>query len=96
MADFTVTLGSAAELDPEEKRLRMLRAKEVLSGAGWLFDEQMSDLTRDMLGTSPEQSGKREELFHQIDALAQVKGRLMGIIHEYEAKQKAHEQRNPG
>lgn len=92
---ITVTLGNPPPTDFEERRLRALRAREVLDGAAWLFDEHISDLTRDLLGTSPAPADapKREELFYQIDAAAQLKGRLLQIIQLHEAEKKANERR---
>lgn len=90
MTDITITLGNRPELDAEERRLRALRAQEVLSGAGWAFDEVISGLTRDLLGTEPADAEKRESLYHQIDAAAQVKGHLDRIIKLYEAELKAN------
>lgn len=92
---ITVTLGNPPETDFDERRLRALRAKEVLNGAGWLFDEHISDLTRELLSTAPTSvdATKREELFYQIDAAAQLKGRLLQIIQLHEAEAKAHERK---
>lgn len=90
---FTVTISQRPQPDAEERRLRALRAQEVLSGAGWLFDEYMSDLTRELLGTDPDESAKREQFFRQIDAAAQLKGRLEQIIQIQKAEQDAHERR---
>lgn len=90
MTDITITLGNRPELDPEERRLRALRAQEVLAGAGWAFDEVISGLTRDLLGTEPADAEKRESLYHQIDAAAQLKGHLSRIIQLHEAELKAN------
>lgn len=91
---YTVTLGAPPELDAEARRQRALRARAALDAAGWLFDEQISDLTRDLLGTTPGQTEVREAIFQQIDATAQVKGRLLKILEIQEAEIKAHERRN--
>lgn len=94
MTEITVTLGSRPELDADERRQRALRAQEVLSGAGWAFDEVISDLTRELLGTPPGASGKRESIFQQIDAAAQLKGHLQRIIEQQAASEKVHERRH--
>lgn len=92
-AAITVTLGNPPDLDAEERRLRALRAREVLNGAGWAFDEHISDLTRELLGTGPADADKRELIYHQIDAAAQIKGRLARIIELQEAEEAKNERR---
>jgi hypothetical protein len=94
MTDITITLGNRPDLDPEERRLRAMRAQEVLAGAGWAFDEVISGLTRDLLGTEPSDAEKRESLYHQIDAAAQLKGHLGRIIQLHEAELKANERKH--
>jgi hypothetical protein len=91
---ITVTLAKRPEPDAEERRLRALRAREVLNGAGWLFEEYISDLTRDLLGTDPDESEKREQFFHQIDAAAQLRGRLEQIIETQAAHEKVNERKH--
>jgi hypothetical protein len=94
MTDITVTLGPRPDLDPEEKRQRALRAAEVLDGAGWVFDEVISSLTRELLDTQPAETDKREGLFRQIDGAAQVKGRLKQITDNYVAEMQQHERKH--
>lgn len=89
MTDITVTLGRP-ELDAEERRQRALRAQEVLNGAGWVFDDLISSLTKDLLGTQPAETDKRESLYHQIDGAAQAKGRLKQIVEQQAAEEKAN------
>lgn len=87
---ITVTLGNRPELDAEERRQRALRAQEVLNGAGWVFDELISGLTRELLDTPPHAADKRESLYHQIDGAAQAKGRLKHIVEQQAAEEKAN------
>jgi hypothetical protein len=94
MTEITITLGNRPDLDPEERRLRALRAQEVLSGAGWAFDEIISDLNRDLLGTSPDQTAKRESLYHQMDGAAQAKGFLKRLIEQQAAEEKVNERKH--
>lgn len=91
---ITVTLGKPDDLDAEGRRLRALRAKEVLNGAGWLFDEYISDLNRDLLSTAPGQAEVREHLYRQIDAAAQLKGHLQHILDNQEAEDRRNERRH--
>lgn len=86
-ADITITLGGRPELDAEARRARALHAQQVLTDIGWLFDEHISDLNRDLLGTNPDEGAKRETIFQQIDAAAQLKGRLHRIIQIQKAEE---------
>jgi hypothetical protein len=90
---YTVTLGSPAPLDAEERRHRAGRARDLLDGAGWLFDEHISDRTRDLLSTSPGDAAKREEIYRHIDATAQLKGRLLKILETHEAEALTNERK---
>ena len=93
MTDITVTLGKP-ELDAEERRQRVMRAQEVLSGSGWVFDEVIGDLTRELLGTdAPAQKERREEIFQEIKATAQVKGHLTRILQQKAAEEAVNERR---
>lgn len=96
MTDITVTLGNRPELDAEERRQRALRAQEVLSGAGWVFDELISGLVKEWLDTQPAETDKRELIFRQIDGAAQAKGLLKGIVAQqaYEDEKNARKHRN--
>jgi hypothetical protein len=88
---ITVTLGRPAELTAEEKQQRIRRAAEVLEGAGWLFDEQISSLTQQMLDT-PE-SANRELIYQLIRATAEMKARLVQIISSKTLEDKRNERR---
>ena len=91
---YTVTLGTGPELDAEERRQRAIRARGVLEGAGWLFDEYISDVTRDLLSTAPGDTAVREKLWQQADAAAQLKGNLLKIIQIQEAEDTRNERRH--
>lgn len=90
---FTITLGNQPALDAEERKRRAIRASEVLGGAGWAFDEFISTMAQELLGTAPHEAQKREQLYHQIDAAAQLKGHLMRIVEIQAAEEVARERR---
>jgi hypothetical protein len=94
MTDITITLGNRPDLDPEERRLRALRAQEVLAGAGWAFDEVISGLTRDLIDTPAEQPAKRETLYYHIDAAIRLKDHLRRVVTNHEAELKANERKH--
>lgn len=94
MTDFTVTIGSPPELDAEERRARAVRARELLEGAGWAFNELISEQNRQLLDTKPEEAVRREDLFRVIRATADLKGLLIQIVDTQVAAERAHERRN--
>lgn len=75
---ITVTLSRPPELTPEAWQQRIRRAGEVLDGAGWVFDEQISTLTQALLDADT--ADKREEIHRTIRATAEVKGKLVQIV----------------
>lgn len=91
---ITVTLGNRPVLDAEERRQRYLRAKESVNNLGWVFDELIGGLTADLLSTDPDDTTKRESIFHQINGAAQAKGLLLGIIQQQEFEEAKHERKH--
>lgn len=91
MSQFTVTLGSRPELTPVEKQQRARRAREVLDGAGWAFDEFISDETRALLDSDV--PAERESHHQLIRAATEMKGRLIRIV-ETQAAEEKHASRN--
>lgn len=94
MDRFTVTIGNPPELDPEERRARAARARELLDGAGWAFNELISEQNRQLLDSKPEETDRREDLFRVIRATADLKGLLIQIVETQVAEERAHERRN--
>lgn len=89
---ITVTLGKRPELTPDEAHQRIRRAAEVLNGAGWLFDEYISDLTQQMLDT-PDVEG-RNGCYLLIRAAAELKARLAHIVNSKPLVDKQNERGN--
>lgn len=94
MDRFTVTIGNPPELDAEARRARAVRARELLDGAGWVFNDLMSDQNRQLLDTAPEQVAEREDLFRLIRATAELKGMLIKLVDLQVAEERAHERRS--
>ncbi len=89
---ITVTL-NAVTLDAEERRARALRAAEILEGASWLFDEFISEQTREMIATDISQTTERDCLHANITAAMGLKAHLINIVNNYQAETKLNEQR---
>ena len=68
----------------EEEEQRYRRAKEVLAGAGWVFDDYVNAKMALVLRTSPEDIEGRERLIRAARVAAQLKTGLMGEVEEYE------------
>lgn len=94
MDRFIVTIGNPPELDAEARRARAIRARELLDGAGWVFNDLMSDQNRQLLDTAPEETARREDLFRMIRATAELKGMLIQIVEQQVATERQHERRN--
>lgn len=94
MTDITITLGSRPELDAEARRDRAIRAREVLAGAEWVFEEASSALLRDLLGTEPSEAAKREAIYLQIDAASQMRARLRQIVDTQAFEEKVNERKH--
>lgn len=91
---ITVTLGKRPEPTPEEAQQRIRRALEVLDGAGWVFDEVISDLTQQMIDASPDHGPLRERLHYTIRAAADLKGRLVAIVNSKQLEDERNARRD--
>lgn len=98
MTDITVTLGNRPDLDAEERRARAHHAKDILNIAGWVFDDLISDLNKELLATLPDQTDRRESLYHQINGAAQAKGLLLNLVNQqaFEDKKNERKRRSDG
>lgn len=92
MSQFTITLGSPPALDADARRTRARRAREILDGASWLFDEFMSEETRALLDAND--TAEREEHHRNIRTAAELKGRLLVIVQTQEAEDTIDGRRN--
>ena len=66
-----------------EQRLR--RAREVLSEAGWLFDDFVNAEMRKVLVSKPDEREAREEAHRRARVAAEMKASLESLIEQYEA-----------
>jgi hypothetical protein len=84
-------------MSDEESKLRdYRRAKEVLAGAGWVFDDYVNKQMAQVLRTNPEDVTGRERLIAAARVAATLKVSLLREIEEYEdtlALQERREQR---
>jgi hypothetical protein len=79
--------------DPESKLRDYRRAKEVLAGAGWVFDDYVNKQMAMILRTNPEDVEGRERLYRAASTAATLKIGLMREVEEYEETQTLQERR---
>jgi hypothetical protein len=89
---FTVLLGPQPELSASDKAQRARRAREVLTGADWLFNEFISEQTKTLLDSATVEA--REGCHRLITAAAGVKAHLIRIIETQEAEDTRNERRD--
>lgn len=91
----TVTI-QAPKLDAEAKRARAIRARELLDGASWVFDEYISECVRDLLATPSDGSegqSKREDLYRRSVVATDLKAHLLVLVQNQEAEDTQNERR---
>ena len=75
-----------------EQRLR--RAREVLSDAGWLFDDFVNAEMRKVLVSKPDEREAREEAHRRARVATELKAGLESLIENYEADLRLQERRD--
>lgn len=80
MSDRPTSAGQ--ELDADERRRRVLRARKAIEGAGWAFDAYARKLNADWINSDPADSAGREALWHRQRALLELKAGLASIIND--------------
>jgi hypothetical protein len=86
LSEFTISLGPQPELDADGRRERARRAREVIDGAGWVFDAYISEQTVRLLDSGAHDAATREDAYQQIRAATEMKGRLKQIIEVQQAE----------
>jgi hypothetical protein len=61
------------------------RAREVLSGAGWLFDDFVNAEMRKVLVSKPDERDARQEAHRRARVATELKAGLESLIENYEA-----------
>lgn len=77
--------------DDREQQIR--RAREVLSDAGWLFDDFVNAEMRKVLVSQPEERDAREEAWRRARVATEMKAGLESLIEAYEADVRLRERR---
>jgi hypothetical protein len=77
--------------DAGEQQIR--RAREVLSDAGWLFDDFVNAEMRKVLVSQPGERDQREEAWRRARVATELKAGLESLIENYEAEARLKERR---
>jgi hypothetical protein len=75
----------------DEQQIR--RAREVLSGAGWLFDDFVNAEMRKVLVSEPDDTTAREIAYNRARVATEMKAGLESLIEAYEADMRLKERR---
>jgi hypothetical protein len=80
-------------LDQTSREQQIRRAREVLSDAGWLFDDFVNNEMRKVLMSKPEERDQREEAWRRARVATEMKAGLESLIETYEADARLKERR---
>lgn len=78
----------------EEELQRWRRAKEVLDGAGWVFDEYVDNTMAQVLKTGADDVEGRERLVRAARVATQIKLSLLSEVEQYEASKHIADRRD--
>jgi hypothetical protein len=79
-------------MSDREQQIR--RAREVLSDAGWLFDDFVNAEMRKVLVSKPDEREAREEAYRRARVATEMKAGLESLIENYEADMRLQERRD--
>jgi hypothetical protein len=71
--------------DDAGRAAKLIRAREVLDGAGWLFDDFVNDEMRKVLTSDPDDMTAREIAYNRARVATEVKKTLMDLVAEDDA-----------
>ncbi len=77
-----------------DREQQVRRAREVLSDAGWLFDDFVNAEMRKVLVSKPDEREAREEAYRRARVATEMKAGLESLIENYEADMRLQERRD--
>ena len=93
MTDHSHDAAAADGRNGAGREQQVRRAREVLSDAGWLFDDFVNNEMRKMLVSQPEERDQREEAWRRARVATEMKAGLESLIETYEADMRLKERR---
>jgi hypothetical protein len=91
--DPTDDTAAADGRDRAGREQQIRRAREVLSDAGWLFDDFVNNEMRKVLVSQPEERDQREEAYRRARVATAMKAGLESLIESYDADVRLKERR---
>jgi hypothetical protein len=76
-----------------DREQQIRRAREVLTDAGWLFDDFVNAEMRKVLVSQPGERDQREEAWRRARVATELKAGLESLIENYEAEARLKERR---
>ena len=92
--DPSVDAAAADGGDRAGREQLIRRAREVLSGAGWLFDDFVNNEMRRVLVSQPGEHEQREEAWRRARVATEMKASLESLIETYDADARLKERRD--
>jgi hypothetical protein len=77
-----------------DREQQVRRAREVLSDAGWLFDDFVNAEMRKVLVSKPDEREAREEAYRRARVATELKAGLESLIENHEADMRLQERRD--
>jgi hypothetical protein len=77
-----------------DREQQVRRAREVLSDAGWLFDDFVNAEMRKVLVSAPDERDAREEAYRRARVATEMKAGLESLVENYEADMRLQERRD--
>ena len=76
-----------------DREHQLRRAREVLSEAGWLFDDFVNSEMRKVLMSRPDERELREEAWRRARVATEMKAGLEALVEAHEADRRLQERR---
>jgi len=76
-----------------DREHQLRRAREVLSEAGWLFDDFVNAEMRKVLMSRPDERELREEAWRRARVATEMKAGLEALVEAHEADRRLQERR---
>lgn len=77
---------------PSDQRTQ--RARDLLAGAGWLFDDFVNAEMRKVLTSDPDDMTTREIAYNRARVATELKAGLAALVEEHEANARLKERRD--
>lgn len=90
----SVDTAAADGSDRAGREQQIRRAREVLSDAGWLFDDFVNNEMRKVLVSQPGEHEQREEAWRRARVATEMKASLESLVESYEADARLKERRD--